>query len=326
MSAARRPDVDTRARAIAAVFAVEGTLSGLETHEGGHINESWVARFANARGATRFLLQHINRFVFREPARLMENMVRVTRHVAAHLERDAAPDPRRRVLALVPTRTGSTHHTEPDGEVWRLMPFIEGTRSREVAGTAGEAEAAARAFGHFLCQLADLAEPPLHETIPRFHDTPWRFTALEEAVALARGRIAAAGIRVEIDPDLPTVRADRLRLLELVQNLVDNAVRFMGETEEPRIHIGWRRTDAAPVVFVQDNGMGMDPAHHETVFGLFDKLDPCTEGSGVGLALARRIVEVHGGRIWIESEGKDRGTAVCFTLTGGPPSTPGNRG
>jgi len=151
-------------------------------------------------------------------------------------------------------------------------------------------------------------------------------TVVEEAVALARGRIAAAGIRVEIDPDLPTVRADRLRLLELVQNLVDNAVRFMGETEEPRIHIGWRRTDAAPVVFVQDNGMGMDPAHHETVFGLFDKLDPCTEGSGVGLALARRIVEVHGGRIWIESEGKDRGTAVCFTLTGGPPSTPGNRG
>jgi aminoglycoside phosphotransferase (APT) family kinase protein len=63
------------------------------------------------------------------------------------------------------------------------MPFIEGTRSGEVAGTAGEAGAAARALGLFLRQLADLPEPPLHETIPRFHDTPWRFTALEEAVA-----------------------------------------------------------------------------------------------------------------------------------------------
>ena len=145
-------------------------------------------------------------------------------------------------------------------------------------------------------------------------------TAVEEAVALARGRLEAKGIRVEIAPDLPTVRADRLRLLELVQNLVDNAIRFMGDASAPRIHIGWRSTEPSPVIFVRDNGIGIDPAHHETVFGLFDKLDPRTEGTGVGLALARRIVEGHGGRIWIESEGRGHGTTVCFTLPGAPAS------
>ena len=147
-------------------------------------------------------------------------------------------------------------------------------------------------------------------------------TVAEEVVALARGRLDAKGIGVEVAPDLPTVRADRLRLLELIQNLVDNAIRFMGDTSSPRIHIGWRRTDQPPVIFVQDNGIGIDSAHHEKVFGLFDKLDPRTEGTGVGLALARRIVEVHGGRIWVESEGRSRGTTVCFTLPAAPLTAP----
>ena len=147
-------------------------------------------------------------------------------------------------------------------------------------------------------------------------------SVVDEAVALARGRLDAGGIDVEIAPDLPTVRADRSRLLELVQNLVDNAILFMGDTSVPRIRVGWRRTDDAPVIFVRDNGIGIDPAYHERVFGLFDKLDPATGGTGVGLALARRIAEVHGGRIWVESEGKGRGCTVCFTLPAVPPPAP----
>jgi signal transduction histidine kinase len=123
---------------------------------------------------------------------------------------------------------------------------------------------------------------------------------------------------VEVSEDLPTVRTDRLRVTELLQNLVDNAIRFMGDSPHPRIDIGWRDVAEGPVFVVKDSGIGIDPAYHETVFGLFDKLDPETEGTGVGLALARRIVEVHGGRIWIESEGRGRGTTVCFTLPDPP--------
>jgi Phosphotransferase enzyme family len=197
------PTPDRRERAALARqrlsdFAVDGTLTRLEPHEGGHINESWVASYADGTGERRFLLQHINRYVFHEPALLMENMVRVTRHVAAHLQRDGVSEPGRRVLALVPTRRGDTHHAEPDGEVWRLMPFIEGTRSTEGAETVEEAESAARAFGNFLRQLADLPDPPLHETIPHFHDTPSRLDALERAVAGdAASRVATAGREIE---------------------------------------------------------------------------------------------------------------------------------
>jgi len=93
----------------------------------------------------------------------------------------------------------------------------------------------------------------------------------------------------------------------------------MGDQPQPAIQIGWRLEPEEPAFFVRDNGIGIDPAHHERVFGLFDKLDPRTEGTGVGLALARRIVEVHGGRTWIESEGQGHGTTVCFTLPAPPP-------
>ena len=128
------------------------------------------------------------------------------------------------------------------------------------------------------------------------------------------GRLDAGGAEVEIADDLPQVRADRLRLVELVQNLIDNAVRFMGDQPRGRIRIGWRPGPDGPEIFVEDNGIGIDPAFHERVFGLFDQLDPRSEGSGVGLALVRRIVEVHGGRAWVESEGRGRGTRVLFTL------------
>jgi signal transduction histidine kinase len=65
---------------------------------------------------------------------------------------------------------------------------------------------------------------------------------------------------------------------------------------------------------VKDNGIGIEPNHRDKDFGLFDKLEPHSEGTGVGLALAKRIVEVHGGCIWVESEGKGQGSMFCFTL------------
>ncbi len=137
-----------------------------------------------------------------------------------------------------------------------------------------------------------------------------------EAVDLVRGRIEARGVRVDIAPDLPTVYGDRTRLIQVAQNLVDNACKFMGDQPEPRIEIGCRGTDAdgPPVLFVRDNGLGIEPHQRERVFGLFNKLDAQSEGTGVGLALVKRIVEVHGGKIWVESEGAGQGATFCFTL------------
>ncbi|MCP5028654.1 MAG: histidine kinase, partial [Actinomycetia bacterium] len=137
--------------------------------------------------------------------------------------------------------------------------------------------------------------------------------------------IAERGAEVEVAADLPVVCADRARLLEAVRHLLDNAVRYLGDQPAPRIEVGVRDPDAAggelPTFYVRDNGIGIEPKYQEKVFGLFERLDPeASEGTGIGLALVKRIVEFHGGRVWVESEGKGRGATFCFSL---PRSTSG---
>jgi signal transduction histidine kinase len=141
---------------------------------------------------------------------------------------------------------------------------------------------------------------------------------VNEALDLVRGTIEARGVRVNLAPNLPAVYGDRPRLVEVVQNLVHNACKFMGDQPDPRIDIGQRETnkDGHPVFYVRDNGIGIAPQYRERIFELFHKLDAHTEGTGVGLALVKRIVEVHEGKIWVESEGIGKGTSFYFTLPG----------
>jgi len=135
-----------------------------------------------------------------------------------------------------------------------------------------------------------------------------------EAVELVQGRIMECGAAIHIEAELPVVCGDRPRLLEVVQNLVDNAAKFMGNQPEPRIEVGWNgEENGKPILYVRDNGMGIPLEHHERIFGLFNKLDVKVDGTGVGLSLVRRIIEVHGGRIWVESRAGE-GTTFFFTL------------
>jgi signal transduction histidine kinase len=135
-----------------------------------------------------------------------------------------------------------------------------------------------------------------------------------EAVELVKGQLGPNHVAVDVAPDLPVVRADRRRLLEALQNLVENAAKFTAGRPEPRISIGVRQDGDEQVFFVRDNGRGIEPRFLEKVFDLFEKLDPAVEGTGVGLALVRRIVEAHGGKVWAESDGLGHGATFCFTL------------
>ncbi len=135
-----------------------------------------------------------------------------------------------------------------------------------------------------------------------------------EAVELVKAQPGRGDFAVDVAPDLPVVRADRRRLLEALQNLVENAAKFTAGERDPRVAIGSRQDGDETVFFVKDNGRGIEPRFLEKVFELFEKLDPRAEGTGVGLALVRRIIEAHGGRTWAESEGPGRGATFCFTL------------
>jgi PAS domain S-box-containing protein len=142
---------------------------------------------------------------------------------------------------------------------------------------------------------------------------------VRDALETVHGQLAAHGVTVHTQSGLPVVYGDRQRLTEVLQNLLDNAAKYMGNQKEPLIEIGQSgEEDGKSIFFVRDNGVGIASEYCERIFGLFNKLDASTEGTGIGLALVKRIVEVHGGRIWVESDGvPGKGSTFYFTLPRG---------
>ena len=137
--------------------------------------------------------------------------------------------------------------------------------------------------------------------------------ALERALLNLRATIEESGAIVSHAP-LPTVLADAGQMASLFQNLVGNAIKFHG-TRRPEVHIGAVQKGRQWLVEVRDNGIGIEPQYAERVFKVFQRLHTRDEypGTGIGLALCRRIVERHGGRIWVESE-PGKGSSFFFTL------------
>ncbi len=140
---------------------------------------------------------------------------------------------------------------------------------------------------------------------------------VEELLRHLAGLLNSKGVQTDVATDLPTFLCDRQRMAEVVQNLVENAVKYMGAQPEPRIVFGMREAAGETVFFVQDNGIGIDESYHQTVFGLFNQLDAKSSGTGIGLALVKRIVEVHGGRVWVESQGSGTGSSFCIAFAKG---------
>jgi PAS domain S-box-containing protein len=170
---------------------------------------------------------------------------------------------------------------------------------------------AAQKMQRLLNELLELSR--IGRMVNKSEEIPFN-TLVDDAMDIVHGQLEERGVVVHTHPNLPTVYGDKPRLTEILQNLLENATKYMGNQPDPKIEIGHRsKEDGVPVFFVKDNGIGIAPEYHEKVFGLFDKLDPNSEGTGVGLALVKRIVEVHGGRIWVESK-EGQGATFCFTL------------
>jgi chemotaxis family two-component system sensor kinase Cph1 len=138
--------------------------------------------------------------------------------------------------------------------------------------------------------------------------------AFDAAVANLRASIAESRARITHD-DLPTVVAEPTQLTQLFQNLIGNAVKFRRDGVAPQIHVGCRRDDDHWLFWVKDNGIGIDPQYQDKVFLIFQRLHSREKypGTGIGLAICKKIVEQHGGRIWIESKAGE-GSTFYFSL------------
>jgi signal transduction histidine kinase len=191
-----------------------------------------------------------------------------------------------------------------------------------VRSNAGRLDADSEEFAHYIEQgvrrmqvlITDLLEfsrvsnePAQAELVDSHEVLTWVLDSLKTA-------IEESGARITVDAQLPPVRMNRSRLSQLFQNLIGNAIKYRGE-QPPVIHIGAQGDETHVRFSVRDNGMGIDPAYHDRIFGLFQRLHGAQEypGTGIGLAVAKRIVERHGGRIWVDSRAGS-GSTFYFTV------------
>lgn len=136
---------------------------------------------------------------------------------------------------------------------------------------------------------------------------------LADVLTRLRDRIDDSHACLNIADDLPQIYADRSRLAQVFFNVLDNALKFRQPGVTPRIDVGWERRGDDLCFFVRDNGRGIKPEYQQRIFGLFQRADTSIEGTGVGLAIARRVIEVHGGNMWVESE-PGRGSTFWISL------------
>lgn len=137
---------------------------------------------------------------------------------------------------------------------------------------------------------------------------------LKEALEQVQSMIEKNGIQVIINRPFGIVKVDRQRIVEAMVNLLTNAIKFMGNNQNPTIEIGSGFLDETKYFYVKDNGIGINPKYFQKIFNLFEQIKTINaEGTGVGLTIVKRIIELHGGQIWVESE-LGKGSRFCFTL------------
>ena len=163
-------------------FCFQGELIEAIPYGSGHINDTYAASFMQKDGSKRrYIVQRINHNVFKNPAELMENIERVTKHLSKKIIA-AGGNPERETLNIVPTHSGSSYHKTDEGNYWRSYIFIEGASTYDVVSNEAHFYAGARAFGRFQELLSDFPADRLHETIPDFHHTGKRYDAFIRSV------------------------------------------------------------------------------------------------------------------------------------------------
>jgi signal transduction histidine kinase len=150
--------------------------------------------------------------------------------------------------------------------------------------------------------------------VPTFKDIP-SLEIIGNVTSGLEDRLKEKGIELVVTDSLPTINCDGERIYQVFENLLVNAIKFMGATKAPKIEVGYEDRGNFHQFSVTDNGIGIDPKYHQKIFEMFHRLREIEDktGTGLGLAIVERIVKNHGGKVWVESE-KGHGATFYFTL------------
>ncbi len=176
---------------VAAKFSMEGTYASGRPYGSGHIHDTFLIE-TREKGCPDYILQRINHAIFRDVPRLMENIVRVTEHLRGKLSAMPGADPDRDVLTVISAADSRPFHRDEKGDFWRCYLFIDGHGSFDLVPDPELAFEGGKHFGLFIKLLSDLPGPPLHETIPGFHDLEIHLQRFLDALQADPCRRAAA--------------------------------------------------------------------------------------------------------------------------------------
>lgn len=204
-----------------------------------------------------------------------------------------------------------------------LQQDMEEGDTESIASDISFIKGAADKMEQLLAALLKLSRIGRVENAPVQQSTE---TLVAECLTVLAGSIREQGVEI-VTAEMPVMlTGDALQLGQIWQNLIDNAIKYMGDQPHPKIEVGIREQDNEAVFFVCDNGMGIAPENRERIFNLFSQLNPHSGGSGLGLALVKKIIELYQGRIWLESAGAGQGSCFYFTLPGATEQPSGRTG
>ena len=171
--------------------------------------------------------------------------------------------------------------------------------------------AAATHMNRLLDELLELSRIDYQTINPQWFSMT---EVMHEVVESLKTIIEKHKVQIVADPEITDVYGDSSAFRAVVQNLIENALKFSGNQRDPSIILGAQKQGNETVFFVKDNGIGIDPRYQNKIFGLFERLSPDIEGTGLGLAIAKRVVDKHNGHLWVESEGVNKGSTFFFTV------------
>jgi PAS domain S-box-containing protein len=194
----------------------------------------------------------------------------------------------------------------------RLLQKYQEKLDEKAVSYLEQIQSSARRMELVVSDLLSLAK--IGQVVSSFNDVS-SFEIVKDVVSRLQPRQKEKDIKLEVVDILPTIWCDRQRISQVFENLLVNAMKFMGDTENPRIEIGYEDKGDFHQFYVKDNGIGIDPKCQQRIFDMFQQLKQIEdkEGTGIGLAIVDRIVKNHGGEVWVDSE-KGKGSTFYFTL------------